>query len=159
MDNPIRLRSTDGTEYTISGSMTIGRAPSCHIVIKHPEASRVHATIWEQGGVAYIQDEGSANGTFVNGRLIRKMVQLKHGDKVRIGESIFTLIIQSADAPYPGETALSLEPEAPEAGELSPPAGGIPAIKGRYLIIASCLILIVFVCVIVALLTVYYFLR
>ena len=159
MENIIRLRSLDGTEYVVSGTMTIGRAPSCHIVIKHSEASRVHATIWIQHDSVYIQDKGSSNGTFVNEKRIEDVVPLQHGDVIRIGDIVFTLVSLPTDAPYPGATALSLEPDLSTVEPEQPPSGVSPMIKGRYLIIASCLILFIFICVMVVLITGYYFLR
>src|SRR5262245_42995045 len=45
----------------------IGRAPDCAIQLFDERVSRQHAKIWERGGVAFIRDLHSRNGTFVDG--------------------------------------------------------------------------------------------
>lgn len=56
--------------------------------------SRKHCRIVSRKGVYYISDEGSANGTFVNGvKLIpRQEVQINRGDVVRLADSEFQIV-------------------------------------------------------------------
>lgn len=68
---------------------TIGRSRSCEICLEDDAASRRHASVYLDGrGEARIVDEGSHNGTIVNGQPIRIPRVLKDGDLVRIGQSI-----------------------------------------------------------------------
>lgn len=64
---------------------TIGRTPSCHVVIRHPLASRLHARIERQGARYVLADAGSANGTYVNGRRIGEGHLLNHDDEIGLG--------------------------------------------------------------------------
>jgi len=55
---------------------------------KDLEISREHARVVQRGGYYWIEDIGSANGTFVNGLRIFGPQVLKAGDKIRIGQTI-----------------------------------------------------------------------
>jgi hypothetical protein len=76
-----------GTEFEIGDSATMGRAPSSEIPIEDPFASSAHARIFPRGQFMYIEDMGSTNGTYLNGRQLRRPEQLKTADTVRIGET------------------------------------------------------------------------
>jgi hypothetical protein len=76
-----------GTEFEIGDSATMGRAPSSDVPIEDPFASSAHARIFPRGQFMYIEDMGSTNGTYLNGRQLRRPEQLKTADSVRIGET------------------------------------------------------------------------
>jgi hypothetical protein len=76
-----------GTEFEIGESATMGRAPSSEIPIEDPFASSAHARIFPRGQFMYIEDMGSTNGTYLNGRQLRRPEQLKTADVVRIGDT------------------------------------------------------------------------
>lgn len=73
----------------------IGRGPSCDVVLNDHQISRIHATIVKNNDLYYIQDEGSASGTYIvkpdsdPSALFRvessKEVLLKNGDVIRFG--------------------------------------------------------------------------
>jgi hypothetical protein len=75
-----------GQSFPITGpSVTIGRDAGRDIVLSLDQSvSRRHARIEEQAGVHVIVDEGSSNGTFVNGVRIT-MQSLAPGDVIQIG--------------------------------------------------------------------------
>lgn len=62
----------------------IGRDPDNDIPIKAEHVSRHHAQVTVEQGACWITDLNSTNGTYVNGRRIKKRL-LRDGDKVRIG--------------------------------------------------------------------------
>lgn len=64
----------------------LGRKEDCQIVINDPGASRVHAVIRMIQGKPALEDMGSTNGTFVNGRPI-KLHWLHNQDRIAIGHS------------------------------------------------------------------------
>ena len=67
--------------------LTIGRSSRNDICISDPFASRLHAEIRRENDQVSLVDNGSANGTFVNGQRVTGMLPLHIGDVIRIGET------------------------------------------------------------------------
>ncbi|MFI5402636.1 MAG: sigma 54-interacting transcriptional regulator [Planctomycetota bacterium] len=65
-------------------SITIGRSSQCDIPVKDLRVSRTHCTFLLKDGGVTIRDEGSQNGTFINGVLVERKA-LKAGDRIDIG--------------------------------------------------------------------------
>ena len=76
-----------GSAFTIDDSATIGRSDAADVRIDDPYASSAHARIFPRGEYMYIEDMGSTNGTFLNGRALRQPEQLKVADRIRIGDT------------------------------------------------------------------------
>ena len=76
-----------GTAFDVGEGATMGRSDSSDIPVDDPFASSAHARIFSRGHFMYIEDMGSTNGTYLNGRQLRRAEQLKVADIVRIGES------------------------------------------------------------------------
>jgi hypothetical protein len=76
-----------GEEFDLNGGITMGRAASSEVTVDDPFASAAHARIFPRGQFMYIEDMGSTNGTFLNGRQLRKPEQLRVADVVRIGDT------------------------------------------------------------------------
>jgi hypothetical protein len=76
-----------GAEFELGDGATMGRADGSDIPVDDPFASSVHARIFPRGQFMYIEDMGSTNGTYLNGRRLRAAERLKVGDTVRIGET------------------------------------------------------------------------
>ncbi len=68
------------------GVLTIGREAYNDVVLIDPEASRKHAQISFQAGRYVVEDLGSTNGTYVNGRQIISPTTLNRGDVIEVGE-------------------------------------------------------------------------
>ena len=79
-----------GTLFDISDGATLGRSDSADILVEDPFASSVHARIFARNGFMHVEDMGSTNGTYLNGRQLRKAEQLKPADKIRIGDSEYS---------------------------------------------------------------------
>ncbi|MFO0634225.1 MAG: FHA domain-containing protein [Nannocystaceae bacterium] len=65
---------------------TIGRGLQTDVRINDEGISRTHALVEEDGGVYYLCDAGSTNGTFANGTRVDRQ-PLTEGDKIQIGAS------------------------------------------------------------------------
>lgn len=66
-------------------SLSIGRSRESDIFLEDLAVSRLHASIISMGGGNYaLRDEGSANGTKVNGQTVNKYqpYPLQEGDKI-----------------------------------------------------------------------------
>lgn len=71
----------------------IGRGEGNNIVVSDPEVSRKHAVIYYEDGGFAIEDLTSRNGTFVNRKKIEK-VGIKDGDKIKVGNRVFTVMVE-----------------------------------------------------------------
>lgn len=67
--------------------MVVGREPQCEIAIDNLGISRQHCALMNKGDAFVVQDLGSANGTFVNGK---KVVEhyLNDGDEIFLGKYV-----------------------------------------------------------------------
>jgi diguanylate cyclase (GGDEF)-like protein len=71
-------------------SLVIGRGESCDIVVDMDNVSRRHCEVrLSASGAHIIDDLRSTNGTFVNGEEIRGPRELRSGDLVKVGGTIF----------------------------------------------------------------------
>jgi adenylate cyclase len=79
----------ESTTYELGNTTAIGRASLNQICLKNDSAvSRQHSLIRRQGEQEYyLIDMGSANGTFLNSKLIIGPTLLKNGDILRVGET------------------------------------------------------------------------
>jgi diguanylate cyclase (GGDEF)-like protein len=77
-----------GSRYRIPPmpNVAVGRAESSDLRLSgSPSLSRHHATFHFARDAASLEDAGSRNGTFVNGRRIDGAVELASGDRIQIG--------------------------------------------------------------------------
>jgi pSer/pThr/pTyr-binding forkhead associated (FHA) protein len=81
------LRS--GATIAVNGSMTIGRSPQTDVQIDDRFASARHARVIERDGLYYLEDMGSTNGTYLNGRRVGAVELLRPEDRFRIGDTEF----------------------------------------------------------------------
>jgi ABC transport system ATP-binding/permease protein len=77
---------------------TIGRTPDNDITVEHPQVSSKHALLHQVAGQFFIEDRGSANGTFVQGKRIAagERVPVQPGEKVLIGPMPLSLQLAGA---------------------------------------------------------------
>ena len=76
-----------GASWSIREGATLGRSDSADIRVDDPFASSAHARIFNRGDFMWIEDMGSTNGTYLNGRTLKTPERLKMSDIVRIGDS------------------------------------------------------------------------
>jgi hypothetical protein len=89
---PYLLRDIYGHDFPVTAPLAIGRGLDCQIILSDRQASRLHATVWEERGILVLRDENSRNGTFVNDQRVRQTA-LQPGDHIRIGD---TLLVAAA---------------------------------------------------------------
>ena len=85
-------------EYSFEeGEFLVGRSHSADIILPSDNVSRRHARLYTVHGRCYIEDLGSANGVFVNGRRIHEVYEIESSAQVRVGD--YYLHIKSDAAP------------------------------------------------------------
>lgn len=67
-----------------SASIVIGRNAECDLVVADRRVSSHHARVQRHNNRYLIEDLGSKNGTFVNGKPLVEPVTLSHGDEIQI---------------------------------------------------------------------------
>ena len=150
--------------------ITIGRDSNNTITINDAEVSRKHASMELRGTAYVIQDLGSTNGTFVDGKRLSSVQVLNPGDSVSFGEGIVLVYEAIYDAnatmvaspvkaaktkppvrrPAPAPTPAAILPSA-YSGQV--PAGPIPTETTEkkkfpiWIIILVVLLVLICVCV------------
>ena len=76
-----------GTAFDVSNGAMMGRADNSEIRVDDNFASSAHARIFQRSDFIYVEDMGSTNGTYLNGRQIRTAERLKASDVIRIGDT------------------------------------------------------------------------
>jgi hypothetical protein len=90
MEVTLIIHSVDGaSEVPVPGSrLTLGRAEPADFVINDQSLSRVHASINRDGDRVWIIDEGSTNGSLVNGVAVPASgTPLRDGDEIYLGNT------------------------------------------------------------------------
>ena len=106
---------------------TLGRRPYNDIVIDNLAVSGEHAVMQMVGADVFIEDLNSTNGTYINGKAIKKQL-LAHNDTVEIGKyKIKYLVDESADY----EKTMIMRPgQRPGAAAPAGPTSGFGALGG-----------------------------
>ena len=97
---------------------TLGRRPYNDIVIDNLAVSGEHAVLQMVGQDVFIEDLNSTNGTYINGKAVKKQL-LQHNDTVEIGKyKIKYLSVETSDYEKtmvikPGSTPGGFAPAAP----------------------------------------------
>ncbi len=90
----------EGARYPIEPEgLTIGRDEECAVVLDDSNVSRFHARLVFHNAAIWVQDAGSRNGVFLNGKRVVRHKQLSPGDEMIIGDHVFTLDLEMRDAP------------------------------------------------------------
>jgi hypothetical protein len=94
--------SLDGqalAEYNMSKERyTIGRLPDNDIRIDNAAVSGHHALIINILNDSFLEDLNSTNGTYVNGKIIKKHA-LQHGDVITVGHHALRFVESESDEP------------------------------------------------------------
>jgi DNA-binding winged helix-turn-helix (wHTH) protein len=85
------------------GDNLLGRGEDCLVALPSGKVSRRHARIRVVRGEAVLEDLGSKNGSYVDGRRITAPTPLDDGDEVRLGSAL--VVFRSRPAAGSTETA------------------------------------------------------
>ncbi|MDR3386230.1 MAG: GGDEF domain-containing protein [Rudaea sp.] len=83
--------------------IVVGRASECGLSLPHPSVSRHHCRIWREGDTYVIEDLGSTNQTYLNGKPVTR-AELRDGDQISVGSNAIKYFIgASMEATYHNE--------------------------------------------------------
>jgi pSer/pThr/pTyr-binding forkhead associated (FHA) protein len=77
---------TAGQSFGLDVITPLGRDVNNAIVIDDPFASADHAVLTYRGRGWYLEDLGSTNGSYVNGRRVDGVAPMAFGDELQIGQ-------------------------------------------------------------------------
>jgi hypothetical protein len=79
----------EGRAYALdSVALTVGRGAQNDLPLRGDGfASAVHARVEPRNGGVWLTDEGSTNGTFLNGERLERERKLDRGDVIKVGET------------------------------------------------------------------------
>jgi hypothetical protein len=113
--------------FPLRGEIRLGRDKDNAVVVADQKVSRHHATLAPIDNTFILTDQGSANGTFLNGVQIAQPTRLKHNDRLTVGDTTFLFTIGQPDLTAPPERPAPASSVSPPAAAvfppLSPPAG------------------------------------
>lgn len=89
-----------GDLFTLSHEETMGRAREASLRLIDPGASRLHARFRLAAGSLQVEDLGSKNGLFVNGRRLRRRARrLRPGDRIAVGSTRLEVVWRPSGPP------------------------------------------------------------
>jgi predicted component of type VI protein secretion system len=109
-----------GRQVRLDRPTVVGRAPDADLVLEDGQASRHHARITPaSGGSTFVEDLGSANGTFVNQNELVGPSRLDPGDELLIGVTLMEVRASAAVASQPSAVraipaGLAIAPRTPD---------------------------------------------
>ena len=94
---PVEVTVIDGPDRGVArsvaeGAMKVGTSPSNALRLTDPTVSRIHCEISPIPGGARIVDDGSTNGTWVDGHRVRD-VDVGSGASVRVGATTLRIVV------------------------------------------------------------------
>ncbi|HEU0318937.1 MAG TPA: FHA domain-containing protein [Solirubrobacteraceae bacterium] len=101
-----------GTELRVVDELLLGRSAGRPGNLENdPTLSRRHARLRPTADdLLLLEDLGSHNGTYVNGRLVRTPVTLARGDRIEIGQTTLELVVLADPLPPEAEVTRYARP-------------------------------------------------
>ncbi|HJL15047.1 MAG TPA: FHA domain-containing protein, partial [Sandaracinaceae bacterium LLY-WYZ-13_1] len=126
MSLKMTIEMADGTVESLAvrqgGPITIGRDPSCHVVLPSPDVSRRHLTV-ERHAASYRITDASANGTLIGeSHVHRTTMDAPGGLPLRVGPYVIRLEpLATGHAPAPVRAAPPAAAPPPVPPTVAPP--------------------------------------
>jgi hypothetical protein len=87
-----------GKTYPVPGPVVIGRQQDCDIAVASEEISRRHAQVKPTADGLMVEDLGSANGTYINGKRVQTGL-MRPGEELRLDTIRFLLVAPGMEMP------------------------------------------------------------
>lgn len=84
----VEPKEMKGRSYELKEEVTLGRAASCTVPLDDGYVSQLHARVFQRDGGWLVEDLGSTNGTYLNGRKVTRAQPVKRGDRVKVGATV-----------------------------------------------------------------------
>lgn len=104
---------------------SLGRRPYNDIVIDNLAVSGEHAVLQMSGNEVYLEDLNSTNGTYVNGKAVKKQL-LQNNDTVEIGKYKVKYLNEAIQAGFERTLGVQADSTEPAAPAVSPVVAASP---------------------------------
>jgi signal transduction histidine kinase len=102
----LRENGVDRSTYTVKPEgYVIGRASDCDLTLLDNLVSRRHARLWIEDEHLHVENLGSRNGIFVNGRQVDRQ-RLREQDELVIGNAFFAITRSDTDNALPDTSSM-----------------------------------------------------
>lgn len=101
-----------GRSYPLTGATFVGRAPDCQLRLDDSNLSRKHAKLIPTNEGVVIEDLGSTNGSFHNGKRVQRAVA-QAGDEIGFDTLRFRLLDLGAESAHTADSAAGGRPAIP----------------------------------------------
>lgn len=92
----VKEGSRRGRFYPVHHGLVVGRKEG-GLILDDPKVSSAHAKFTMEDDQFFVWDFGSSNGTYVNGKKIRKATLLEENDLIKIGDTVFVVKLLESD--------------------------------------------------------------
>ncbi len=100
----------NGERWLINDAVTIGRDETCGVVVPDRQVSRFHARLLVKDEGVMLEDLGSKNGTFYEGKRVDGPIYIQDGGLIQIA-LVQNFVFLSSDSTMPlGQGLLPVEP-------------------------------------------------
>ena len=132
----LHIESPDGSRSEdLADELTLGRSDLSNIALGDTGLSRRNTTFFREEGDVLVVDEGSLNGTFLNGIQVTRPCPLKDGDIIKVGSGT-TIRVEFADEENtpskPSASQAELKPSPPlvipTPAAAAAPSSGFPTV-------------------------------
>lgn len=113
-----------GKTYPVPGQVVIGRQADCDISVPSEEISRRHAQVRPTPDGLLVEDLGSANGTFINGKRVQTGL-MRPGEELRLDTIRFLLVAPGMEMPATQRAPAAAATSGSKAGAI---VGGLVAL-------------------------------
>jgi pSer/pThr/pTyr-binding forkhead associated (FHA) protein len=88
----IEPKELAGRMFDLDQEITIGRAPGCKVLVEDTYVSQLHARVFRRDTQVLLEDLGSTNGTFCNGKKVTGPIAVRKGDKIQVGRTVLEAV-------------------------------------------------------------------
>jgi pSer/pThr/pTyr-binding forkhead associated (FHA) protein len=88
----IEPKELAGRLFSLDDEITIGRAPGCKVLVEDTYVSQLHARVFRRDTQVLLEDLGSTNGTFCNGKKVGGPIAVRKGDKIQVGRTVLEAV-------------------------------------------------------------------
>lgn len=103
--------------------LVIGRSRAAGVTVGDPKVSRQHCFLEELGGMVMLRDNGSLNGTLLDGQRVEGQAVIQPGAKLTVGPLTFVVIYEPTGEGVQGDTG-QMSPEAADEPDFETLLGG-----------------------------------